>query len=93
MKKIITIEETFLIPGRGLVVTGREDEDNAEAQMGDTVEILRPDKTKLKTQIIGIEMICRKDPADTDRTSIGLLLKVLSKEDIPPGSEIFLPEK
>ena len=93
MKKILTIEETFLITGRGLVVTGWPVESDARARMGDMVEIVRPDKTRLTTQIAGIEMICRRYPFDSDKWPVGLLLKDVSKEDIPPGSEIYPLEK
>ncbi|HRH41534.1 MAG TPA: hypothetical protein PKY82_07825 [Pyrinomonadaceae bacterium] len=92
MEKILTVEDTFLIIGRGLVIAGWE-EDYPKIKIGDWVEIVRPDATKLKTQISGIEWI-RSPIAEPNRKPVGLMLKdIFKKEDVPIGSEIYVLEK
>ena len=87
--KVITVEDTFLITGRGLVIAGQKENDLVEIKVGGAVEILRTDGTAISSQIIGIDMINRRGfPTPVQNNKIGLLLKDLSKEDIPIGSII-----
>jgi translation elongation factor EF-Tu-like GTPase len=92
-RKFIEVDDTFLIKGRGLVITGWMEENTPHLKVGDSVEILRPDGTKVNSQVKGIEIICRKDfSKGKERENIGFMLKDLSKEDIPIGSIIFLTD-
>lgn len=89
MRKILTVEDTFLISGRGLVITGWE-EDYPQVKGGDLIEILRPDKTKITSTIIGIEMIKRNCFTETKKHPIGILVRDITKSDVPQGSQIYL---
>lgn len=41
---ILTVEDVFIISGRGLEVTGCQQNGSAEVKVGDRVEILAPDE-------------------------------------------------
>jgi translation elongation factor EF-Tu-like GTPase len=91
MKTIITVEDIFLIKNRGVVVTGWQENNSASVKIGDKVEIIRPDKTIINSQVIGIEnFIHQKCFGETDRRNIAFLLSNVTKTDIPRGSIINL---
>ena len=92
MQKIITVEDTFSIEGRGLVVTGWKENSSVNIKMNDLIEILRPDGTTIKSQIAGVErFVNRKYFSESSETeNIGFLLKDLSKKDVPKNSIISL---
>ena len=90
-RKLITVDETFLIQGRGLIVTGLKEENCAEIKGGEFVEITRPNETTIQSQIAGIEFIKRTNPIDfAEIRRFAFLLRDLSKEDVPKGSVINL---
>jgi translation elongation factor EF-Tu-like GTPase len=90
MKKILTVEDTFLITGRGLVAAGWEDE-YPNVKHGEEVEIVHPDGTKIETRVFW-EFIRRLNPIETEKKPVGLLLKDLEKKDVPKGSVIYALE-
>jgi translation elongation factor EF-Tu-like GTPase len=89
MKKIFTVEDIFWIHGRGVVVAGKEVE-HSNVKAGDSVEIIRPDKTRLASQIMGTEWITRVSWVEGERKPFALWLKDLTRTDVPRGSEVFL---
>jgi translation elongation factor EF-Tu-like GTPase len=84
--KSLTVEDTFLIPGRGIIVVGKLDSLEHEFKSGARVKIVRPDGTHLFGAVRGIHT---SQPYLTEQRNIDLLLDVsVSKEDVPRGSVI-----
>lgn len=79
---LFTVEATFSITGRGLILTpGLGDK---EAAPGDLIRIVRPDQSVLETTIKAISFNRFRDILVGDG---------LTKADIPPGSEVWLLTK
>jgi len=86
-RPLISVEETFLIRGRGLVLApGIAPQTEERFAVGDPIMIKRPDGSHLCWTIGGIDMISgtRLRPND-----VVILLKGLGKEDVPTGSEVW----
>lgn len=87
-RKIITVEESFSLVR--IIVVGRKDEDFPDIKIGTSVEILRPDGTKINSQITGIEMpIFRSFSEENLKRKIGFMLKGVTKEDVPNESVLY----
>ncbi len=85
-----TVEDIFLIPNRGVIVTGtlRNDEEHG-FKAGATVKIVRPDGTAITGMVRGVD--------DFQTVSgikmFGLLIgETITKEDVPRGSKISISE-
>ncbi len=91
-QKIITVNDAFLIEGRGLIVTGLKEKKSAEIKIGDSVKILRPNKSSVKSQIDGVETFVSRDNSSESQKveNLAFSLKNLSKKDVPKGSIIYL---
>jgi translation elongation factor EF-Tu-like GTPase len=82
---LITVEDTFIIQGRGLVpVPGLIPVGNERFKVGDPLLLKRPDGHELLTSIGGLEL-----STPNPRHEVGILLKDMSKEDVPKGTEIW----
>ena len=85
---LFTVEDTFSIKGRGLVpVPGIVPQGEERFRVGDSIIIRRPDGSHLESTIGGIEMISVTPPRP--KNDVVILLKNLSKEDVPIGSEVW----
>jgi hypothetical protein len=85
-----TVEDTFLIPGRGLIVTGELENVNHRFRAGTSVKIIRPDGTEIFSVIRGIDISCG---ASVNQKKIGALLEeTITKSDVPHGSKITITE-
>ena len=83
---LFTVEDTFLIQGRGLVpVPGITPVSDERINVGDNILIRRPDGTEFPWKIGGIEFITPQ-PKTFD---VVILLKDLTKDDVPIGSEVW----
>ncbi len=83
---LFTVEDSFLIQGRGLVpVPGITPVGNERFYIGDGILLRRPDGTELNWQIGGIEMF--NPPSKT--FDVVILLKDLTKDDVPIGTEVW----
>ena len=83
---LFKIEHTFLIAGRGLVLTpGINPEGEERFYMGSAIEIRKPDGTSVLTTISGLELLC---PNPKNTITI-LLPKSITKDAIPIGSEVW----
>jgi hypothetical protein len=49
--RILTVDETFQIQGRGLVIVGRKTSDFVDFKIEDSIEIENPDKTFVETKV------------------------------------------
>ncbi|RPD43433.1 hypothetical protein [Paracnuella aquatica] len=78
---LFTVDETYMITGRGLLLTpGLGDK---PAKIGDALELVKPDKTILRTVITGIVFNEHRDI---------LVGANLTKEDVPIGTEVWLQQ-
>lgn len=76
---LFTVQDRFLVTGRGLIlVPGIGDK---KANVGDSINILKPDQTIIETTIRGIGFNEFRDI---------LVGKDLTKDDVPIGSEVWL---
>jgi translation elongation factor EF-Tu-like GTPase len=89
-QKLFTVEDVFNLTGRGIVVAGELEQNSPIFKVGNIVLLIHPDGKELVTEIIGIEMVNPIDYENFNRKKIGVLLKVVSKEDVPIGTEVFL---
>jgi hypothetical protein len=79
---LFKVQNRFLITGRGLIlVPGLGDK---KVTVGDTIKIIKPDQTIIKTTIRGIGFNEFRDI---------LVGKDLIKDDVPIGSEVWLNEE
>ncbi|HEX8637948.1 MAG TPA: hypothetical protein VF692_07800 [Pyrinomonadaceae bacterium] len=63
--RILTVDDTFLIQGRGLVILGRKVDGFVDFNTGDSIEIENPDGTIVNTKVKGIEFVCRRNFDET----------------------------
>ena len=86
-RHLFTVEDAFAIRQRGvIVVPGITPEDGEVFRIGDPLELRRPDGTRRRTTIAGIEMFGRRDL--TAPVPI-LLPKDITKDDVPIGTEVW----
>jgi len=88
-RRLLVVEDTFFLKNRGLVpVPGIVPQGDERFRIGDPILIRRADGSHLEWTIGGIEMIgyAFGIPRQND---VVILLKDLTKEDIPIGSEIW----
>jgi hypothetical protein len=83
---LFTVEDTFLIEGRGLVLApglGRD----ARCCVGDSISLKRPDGRVIESVISGIAL------GGVNANGIDILLKGLEKDDVPIGTEVWSVEQ
>jgi hypothetical protein len=79
---LFTVEDSFVISERGIVLAPGVPGDKS-VRVGDMVELRSPDGSVFTSKIKGIEF--------SSNQNIPLLLShLLSKEDIPAGTEVWL---
>ena len=80
----LTIEDTFEIRGRGLVVTGKVE--SGSVVVGQSIQIASPDgSTRYVTQIAGLEAFHKQLSEAQAGQNIGVLLGGLTKNQITRG--------
>jgi translation elongation factor EF-Tu-like GTPase len=84
---LFTIEDVFLITGRGVIlVPGFKGEE--AVRMGQEVLIKRPDGSEVRSTISGMDI-----PRGGQKNwGVAILVKGLSKEDVPVGSTVWTME-
>src|SRR5208337_2384973 len=89
-RRLFTVEDTFLIQGRGLVpVPGIVPQGDERFRIGDKIRLKRPDGSEIEWQIGGLEMLCPRPRPD----EVVILLKSLTKDDVPAGTEVWSVNK
>jgi hypothetical protein len=84
-RRLFTVSDTFFIRGRGLVpVSGIIPVGDERFRAGDPLLLKRPDGSEVRTTIGCLEIL---DPNPTNQVVV--LLKGLSKEDVPVGTEVW----
>ncbi len=90
------VEDAFDISGRGVVTQGLRHTQLGSLGKGDRIEVRRPDGTVLRMEVAGVELhttfIGTPPPIETRRFPV-LLSPVVTKSDIPLGSEVWLVER
>ena len=86
-KQILTVTDTFCISGKGLAIVEKNPKrllkDNI---IGNLIIIINPDGAKYETQISGIENFTTV----SGTRGKALLVRELTKADIPIGAKVFL---
>jgi len=86
---LCTVEDTFSIKGRGLVVVpGIVPVGEERFRVGDHLLLKRPDGTSISTTIGALEIL-----SPNPRGGIAVLLNEFSKEDVPVGTEVWSAER
>ena len=84
---LFTVEDTFLIKGRGLVlVPGIIPLRSERLQVNDPILLRRPDGSSLAWQIDALEILHGGSP---DCIGTPIVVKALKKEDVPVGTEVW----
>jgi hypothetical protein len=85
-RRLFTIEDTFLIKGRGLVLfPGIVPEGDERFHVGDPILLKRRDGSSLAWHIGALELIFGGPPRD----DVVILLRELGKNDVPVGTEVW----
>jgi len=86
---ILSIDQTFIIEGRGVVATGSVE--GGKVKVGDEVEIVGYKRKFKKTTITGVEMFNKSLDYAQAGDDCGLLLRGIEKLDIKRGMLICKP--
>lgn len=89
-RKILTVEDTFLIQGRGLIIVARPTDEFTDFKLGDSIQIENPDKTFIVSKIKAIDILCVR-PFDDKRFSF-VVGSEIKKEQIHKNASISLLE-
>jgi translation elongation factor EF-Tu-like GTPase len=85
---LFTVEDAFLIKGRGLVVVpGIVPIGEERIQVGDPLLLRRPDGTSISTTIGGLSL-----PIPNPGHEVVVLLQGFSKDEVPVGTEVWSAE-
>ena len=79
MEYLFTVENTFMITGRGLIITAGPR--NKTILTGNRIKLILPDNSEIETKIRGIDF--------WENFSI-LIGEELQKKDVPIGTEVWL---
>ena len=89
MKRLLTVEDTFAITGRGLMVAPMPARDEIRGPGDIDVEIRLPDGTRRPARLSVLLELIHPTPA-VQRWAC--LFKDLAKADVPIGTEIWCSE-
>jgi hypothetical protein len=84
---LFQLDFVFEITGRGCVLLPGIPYTFQNIAVGCPIVIVRPDGSRLETVILAFEMINRGKPMEHAPFTVP---KHIGKEDLPPGSEVFL---
>ena len=83
-RRLFTVENTFVISGRGLVtLPGIVPEGDELFRVGDTLRLRRPDGSEILAKIDGLELMIPNPDHE-----VVVLFNHLTKENVPAGTEI-----
>jgi hypothetical protein len=82
---LFTVEDTFVIRDRGLVlVPGIIPEGEERFRVGDPIVLLRPDGSFIEANMDGLELLF-----PNPRHEVVIMLKGMTKADVPVGTEVW----
>ena len=79
----LTVEDVFVIQGRGTVVTGRVEV--GTVSVGEVVEWMHPDGRAMSASVSGLEAFRKTLDTAGVGEMIGVLLRGVERSDIPAG--------
>lgn len=79
----MTVEDVFVIKGRGTVATGRIE--TGSVTVGQQVRILRSDSELAATTVTGVEMFRKKLDTASAGDNVGLLIGGEAGQDVKSG--------
>lgn len=83
---LFTVEDTFLITGRGFVaVPGIVPQGDERFCVGDPIRLKRPDGSEIDGEIGGLELLCPPRRPD----EVVILLKGVDRDDVSTGTEVW----
>jgi hypothetical protein len=86
-RRLLTVEDTFLIQERGLVLApGLVPVGNERFRVGDPILLKRPDGRRFPSRIGALEFIKYASPHPCD---VVIMLRDLGKGDVPIGTEVW----
>lgn len=89
MDNYLIVGGVFEIQDRGLVLAGKYPDWKIYFKLNDEIEIENPDGSSIKTTIIGVEHINRRNrPFDINDRPFGFLVKGIAKTQVIPGAKI-----
>lgn len=90
---LFVVEDAFQLSGIGCtLVPGPSMDSGIDVRTGDALRLELPDGTQLDTQVTGLVSIRRTKPEH--RRAVPLTLpKSVRKEQVPPGTRVFLIAK
>lgn len=80
------IEDVFFITGRGTVATGRVS--SGILSIGDAVEVVRADGTRIGATVTGVEAFRKKLTSAGPGDMIGVLLDTVTRHDLARGDTL-----
>ena len=85
-RRIVVVEDTFEIKGRGLLlVPGILPKEGELFRVGDPIRLRRPDGAWIHTRIDDLQCLSSNPPAG----DIVIMLAGFAKSDIPVGTEVW----
>ncbi|HVE55452.1 MAG TPA: hypothetical protein VNB22_01400 [Pyrinomonadaceae bacterium] len=86
-QELFTVDDVFKMEERrGIVVVGDHQADFLEPKLGSAIVMILPDSTERIKKVGGIDIFSTVSGIK----KIGILVKNLTKEDVPVGTKIFL---
>ncbi|MCD6673764.1 MAG: hypothetical protein LT106_13020 [Burkholderiaceae bacterium] len=88
---LFTVADAFQIKGRGCVLAPGPSAEpgTTPIHIGDAIRLIFPDGGSVDTQIRGLEMINFRKRPEVITVPI-LLPSDLKKDDVPPGTQVYL---
>jgi translation elongation factor EF-Tu-like GTPase len=87
-QKLFTVEDRFKIVGRGTVVTGFETVNLPELKLESPIVLVLPEGQEILAEVGGVDRF----QTVSGKKGIGVLIKNITKEDIPVGTTVFLAD-
>jgi hypothetical protein len=86
-QELFTVDDVFKIGGRrGIVIVGDHQTDLPEPKLGSAIILIPPDDAETITEVGGIDIFSTV----SGNKKIGILVKNVTKEDVPVGTKVFL---
>jgi len=90
-QKLFTVDDSFSVKGRsGTVITGKLGRSSPPFKIGSVVVLVQPDGIETMTEVSGIETIKPRNAGYVKSNKVEVLIKNVTKENIPVGTEVFL---
>jgi len=86
---LMPVEDTFMIAGRGTVVTGRVE--TGVIQTGDEIEVIGLSHKSIKTTCTGVEMFKKTLDRGEAGDNIGILLRGTKRDEVSRGMIVTKP--